>query len=402
MPPRKPAKGAARERKPAMKRGGRVASKAPGAGGAPAGGGGGRTKKAKAGALRKAKIPKGDAAAHKQQSYYDVDDEDEDYAGRTKAEDDAFGEGKTEFEDLPSDFEDEEIDEDEAFTEEDKRRYGDVNWDSFASGKKKGKKGGDVDFSDEDFDDDEDVDRRVEDDEALGNDEPDENDEEEELMLDSDEDDEAEAEDDAAAAAAEDEDVEDEDIEDDVSDEDGSDEDGSDEDGSDLDKTDALLDDVVGDVRAARVAREAATRGRRLRRGLTEAMPESEFGTAPSAGTGGGDVPGATGRGALSVASLVAASLGGGAGGADDAEDAENPNASVRRSNPLAGARRRLDRLASSALVPAAAPLPRTVSERVERKAAYVATGEAVSLWQGHGEGEPRAADVEVHRRRAR
>ena len=73
MPPRKPAKGAARERKPAMKRGGRVASKAPGAGGAPAGGGGGRTKKARAGALRKAKIPKGDAAAHKQQSYYDVD-----------------------------------------------------------------------------------------------------------------------------------------------------------------------------------------------------------------------------------------------------------------------------------------------------------------------------------------
>ena len=384
MPPRKPAKGAARERKPAMKRGGRVASKAPGAGGAPAGGGGGRTKKAKAGALRKAKIPKGDAAAHKQQSYYDVDCEDEDYAGRTKAEDDAFGEGKTEFEDLPSDFEDEEIDEDEAFTDEDKLRYGDVNWDSFASGKKKGKKGGDVDFSDEDFDDDEDVDVDFSDDESLGNDEPDPNDGEEDLMLDSDEDDEAEAEDDEDVE----DDVEDEDIEDDVSDddgsdEDGSDEDGSDEDGSDLDKTDALLDDVVGDVRAARVAREAATRGRRLRRGLTEAMPESEFGTAPSAGTGGGDAPGAIGRGALSVASLVAASLGGGAGGDDDAENlAENPNASVRRSNPLAGARRRLDRLASSALVPAAAPLPRTVSERVERKAAYVATGEAVSLWQ--------------------
>ena len=128
------------------------------------------------------------------------------------------------------------------------------------------------------------------------------------------------------------------------------------------------------------MAREAATRGRRLRRGLTEAMPESEFGTAPSAGTGGGDASGTIGRGALSVASLVAASLG---GGDDDAENlAENPNASVRRSNPLAGARRRLDRLASSALVPAAAPLPRTVSERVERKAAYVATGEAVSLWQ--------------------
>ena len=169
MPPRKPAKGAARERKPAMKRGGRGASKAPGAGGAPSGGGGGRPKKASAGALRKAKIPKGDAAAHKQQSYYDVDSDDEDYAGRTKAEDEEFGEKKTEFEDLPSDFDDEEIDEDEAFTEEDKRRYGDVNWDSFASGKKKGKKGGSVDFSDEDFDDDEDLDED-DDDDALGDD----------------------------------------------------------------------------------------------------------------------------------------------------------------------------------------------------------------------------------------
>ena len=92
-------------------------------------------------------------------------------------------------------------------------------------------------------------------------------------------------------------------------------------------------------ARGARRRRAAAA----LRRGLTEAMPESEFGTAPSAGTGGGDAPGAIGRGALSVASLVAASLG---GGGDDAENlAENPNASVRRSNPLAGARRRLDRL---------------------------------------------------------
>ena len=357
MPPRKPAKGAARERKPAMKRGGRGASKASGAGVAPAGGGGGRTKKARAGALRKAKIPKGDAAAHKQQSYYDVDSEDEGYAGRTKAEDEEFGARKTEFEDLPSDFEDEEIDEDEAFTEEDKRRYGDVNWDSFASGKKKGRKGGDADFSDEDFEDGYDDDEAAEVDDANPTRGAPASDEENALMLDSDEedDDDAETEDDDAEDAASEE-------------EEGSE--GSDSD-DDLDKTDALLDDVVGDVRSARVAREAANRGRRLRRGLTESAPESEFGTAPSAGTGGGD-----GGGALSVASLVAASLGGG-----DDPVADGPNAS-KRSNPLSGARRRLDRLASAAVAPAAAPLPKLISERVERKAAYEATGEAVSLWQ--------------------
>ena len=391
MPPRKPAKGAARERKPAMKRGGRGASKAPGAGGAPSAGGGGRPKKASAGELRKAKIPKGDAAAHKQQSYYDVDSDDEDYAGRTKAEDEEFGEQKTEFEDLPSDFDDEEIDEDEAFTEEDKRRYGDVNWDSFASGKKKGKKGGSVDFSDEDFDDDEELD---DDDDALGDDgDPlgDGSDEEEELMLESDEDDDDDEGDDDDAAEEEDDEVAEEDGEEGVSEEDGEeeeyeddddegDDDEEDSDDDDDDKTDALLDDVIGDVRATRVAREVATRGRRLRRGLTEATPESEFGTAPSAGTGGGNGPGA-----LSVASLMAASLGKGVvgGGDDDDDDARASTHKKNRSlNPLAGARRRLDRLASNAVVPASAPLPKLISERVERKAAYQATGEAVSLWQ--------------------
>ena len=92
-------------------------------------------------------------------------------------------------------------------------------------------------------------------------------------------------------------------------------------------------------VRAGARAREAATRGRRLRRGLTEAMPESEFGTAPSAGTGGGDASGAIGRGALSVASLVAASR-----AAAPTTPRISPRispriqTSVRRSNPLAGA----------------------------------------------------------------
>ena len=48
----------------------------------------------------------------------------------------------------------------------------------------------------------------------------------------------------------------------------------------------------------------------------------------------------------------------------------------------LGGARRRLDRLANKKARPDAAPLPKIVSERVDRKAAYEATGEAVTKWQ--------------------
>jgi U3 small nucleolar RNA-associated protein 14 len=41
----------------------------------------------------------------------------------------------------------------------------------------------------------------------------------------------------------------------------------------------------------------------------------------------------------------------------------------------LGGARRRLDRLASNKAKPDATPLPRIISERVNRKAAYEAGG---------------------------
>ena len=104
-----------RERKPAMKRGGQSAVKRTGGGGGGGGGargrggapgGGGR-----AGGL--AKGTKGKNAAHRQQSFYEVDDEDEDFAGRGAAMDEEYGDAKGKFEDLPSDFEDEEIDEDE-------------------------------------------------------------------------------------------------------------------------------------------------------------------------------------------------------------------------------------------------------------------------------------------------
>ena len=95
MPPRTSAKtrsgdaSASRARKPAMKRGGK------------SGGGGGRKGGPARGApgLAKAKIPKGKAAAHHQQSFYDVDDEDEDFAGRAAAMDDEFGDVKGQYDD---------------------------------------------------------------------------------------------------------------------------------------------------------------------------------------------------------------------------------------------------------------------------------------------------------------
>ena len=98
---------------------------------------------------------------------------------------------------------------------------------------------------------------------------------------------------------------------------------------------------------------------------MTEAYAESEFGVAPRVGTSGDDddaLPG--GAGGLSVSMLMAAAMGGDGGDA------------------LGGARRRLDRLANKKAKPDAAPLPKIVSERVDRKAAYEATGEAVTKWQ--------------------
>ena len=363
MPPRKPGKAAARERKPAMKRGGRVSTKPSGGSvKASTGGGGGKNLKG----LQKARIPKGDAAAHKQQAYYDVDEEDDDFGGRGARENEEFGDApKGQFDDLPDDFEDEEIDEDEAFTEEDKRRYGDVNWDSFTSGKKKQKHGGGVDFSDDDgveedfFDEEDPEDVRDEEEQS----------DEEELLLDSDEDDDEL-----------DEDEDKEGVDDDVEEE-GDFTSNSEEDmdpasdseeglsSDDDDNTDALLRDVVGEVRENRMTNEKQLSRRRLRRGLTEAIPESEFGTAPG---------GRGGFGTLSVASLMAASLGGGVG---EDEDAEGQTKKPKK-NPLAGAQKRLDKLASNALKPVAAPLPKLISERVERKAAYEAIGAQVSEWQ--------------------
>ena len=67
-----------------------------------------------------------------------MDEDEDDYAGRgaRAAEDPELGGGAggEAYDDLPEGFDDEEIDEDEAFTEEDERRYGDIAFESFARG----------------------------------------------------------------------------------------------------------------------------------------------------------------------------------------------------------------------------------------------------------------------------
>ena len=191
-------------------------------------------------------------------------------------------------------------------------------------------------------------------------------------------------------------------------DEDGSEgEDGSDEDGSDSDRQDGRS---AGRrrrrcARSALGAKEAANRAAAAcAAGSPRRCPSLSSARRRPRGRAVGTSFGATGRGALSVASLVAASLGGGAGGADDADDAENSErVQVRLSNPSS-------RRASPAGPPGvrARWFPRRRRCRgpsrsvLERKAAYRRHGRGGFAVAGHGEGEPRAADVEVHRRRAR
>jgi hypothetical protein len=79
-----------RERKPAMKRGGKGGGGGGGGGSSGGGEGGGRG----GGGLSAAKVAKGKNAAHHQQSYYDVDEEADDFAGRGAAMADEFRDAK--------------------------------------------------------------------------------------------------------------------------------------------------------------------------------------------------------------------------------------------------------------------------------------------------------------------
>ena len=360
MPPKRKgasttgAKAGGRERKPAMKRG--------------RGGGGGahnnKSRKSAPTGGKGAKGGKGAGAAHRAQSYYEVDEDDEDFAGRGAAEAEEYEGVKGEFDDLPSDFEDEEIDEDEAFTEEDLKKYGDIQFETFKSSKKKGKKASakavtvDDDEDDDDgfFDEDDDDLDEEEDDEE----EEDEEEEEEDVMLESESEEPEEARANGVADLSEDDDDADDDDEDgeEMDEEDDSEPASAEEDEEeDEEARAALVSDVVGVPRA--------DKRRRLKRGITEHGREGEFALGPAVGsaaerdlTDPGAAPG------LSIASLMA-SVGEGAAAA-----------------AIGASRRRLDRLANKKAKPDAVPLPRVVNERIERKAAYETTKEDISKWQ--------------------
>ena len=368
MPPKRKgasttgAKAGGRERKPAMKRG--------------RGGGGGahnnKSRKSAPTGGKGGKGGKGAGAAHRAQSYYEVDEDEDDFAGRGAAEAEEYEGVKGEFDDLPSDFEDEEIDEEEAFTEEDLRKYGDIQFETFKSSKKKGKKGKkaeaatvDDDDDDDGFFDEDDDDLDDFDDEEEGEDDGEEEEEEEDVMLESESDEPEEARANGVADLSEedddDEDGEEMDEEDDsepASAEDEDDDEEEDDEEDDEEARAALVSDVVGVPRVGK--------RRRLKRGITEHGREGEFALGPAVGSANEtDLtdPGATPG--LSIASLMASVEGQGAAAA-----------------AIGASRRRLDRLANKKAVPDAVPLPRVVNERIERKAAYETTKADIAKWQ--------------------
>ena len=366
MPPKRKgasttgAKAGGRERKPAMKRG--------------RGGGGGahnnKSRKSAPTGGKGGKGGKGAGAAHRAQSYYEVDEDEDDFAGRGAAEAEEYEGVKGEFDDLPSDFEDEEIDEEEAFTEEDLRKYGDIQFETFKSSKKKGKKGKKAeaatmdDDDDDGFFDEDDDDLDDFDDEEEGEDDGEEEEEEEDVMLESESDEPEEARANGVADLSEedddDEDGEEMDEEDDSEPASAEDEEDDEEDDEDDDEEAraALVSDVVGVPRVGK--------RRRLKRGITEHGREGEFALGPAVGSANEtDLtdPGATPG--LSIASLMASVEGQGAAAA-----------------AIGASRRRLDRLANKKAVPDAVPLPRVVNERIERKAAYETTKADIAKWQ--------------------
>ncbi|GAQ90786.1 U3 small nucleolar RNA-associated protein 14 [Klebsormidium nitens] len=250
---------------------------------------------------------------------------------------------------LPDDFEDEEIDEDAAFTEEDKVKFGNLF-------EKDGEEGASEGDSDRD-DDDGDIDLNSEDEGSDESEELDPDDfSDEELAGGRDETEALGEEDESEDVGGQDEEGADEGEEyeeaggrragQNEGGEEESDEE-SDEEELDEERHRKMLEEVMGGARG----RESKRRGQVV---LSEAVPESEFSLNPGGGTAGGG-------GRISVADLVG-SLDGSAGN-------------------LASLRKRLEKVESGA-GPVSAPLARALKERVERQAGYEHTKSDVAKWQ--------------------
>ncbi|KAG7667273.1 hypothetical protein Ndes2526B_g04225 [Nannochloris sp. 'desiccata'] len=231
---------------------------------------------------------------------------------------------------LPSDFEDEEIDDEQAFNSEDERMYGHLF---------KNKQGGDASEEEEDEDEEDDLLHSEDDDEQENiSDSEEENDDEEDSEL----------EDVFAKAGA-------------ASDGDsprlfGSDEEEAEEEGDDdedeYEMKEARREAMVRAVTDGAVCGEGKNiTGRRRKKEIvvTEVYPESEF-NLPAAGAGG----------ELTLADLIA--------GLGD------------NRAKLGSARKTLERLEKKT-APVAAPLPGPIRDRQERKAGYEAAKEDIAKW---------------------
>lgn len=244
---------------------------------------------------------------------------------------------------LPSDFEDEEIDEELAFTEEDKKKYG--SWferEVSADGDDDGDAGAfdvDEEYNTDDFSEDDDA----ADGAKGGRKGPGQSK--------------------AAAAEADSDDPGEEDDDDDLPFED--DDDDEDNELEDLGEDDSADEEAHRAMLEEALAAAGAKGGLKKRRAdpnaavVSEAYPEAEFNLNPGAASAGG-------AGALKLSDLLA-----GLGG-----DAKKK---------LGAARKLLEKVGGAAgdrgVAPVSVPLPSVVAERQERKAGYEAAAKDVSKW---------------------
>ncbi|GLI69141.1 hypothetical protein VaNZ11_013698 [Volvox africanus] len=276
--------------------------------------------------------------------FYEVEDSDPDEVKHAERFDKV---DNYEYE-LPSDFEDEEIDEELAFTEEDKKKFGDWFEEEVSTDED-----GRVLFGDDDVDDLTDA--------AQGDEGEEENDGDgdadgwqgrgaaetlgqrdgSDFLLDEEEDDDLDG----------------------LGDEDGEGEDAEIDVGGARYR--AMLREVLGDEAAAR---------RRARRDpnaavVSEAYPESEYSLNPGAASAGGFA-----AGTLSIADLIQGLTG---------EERRQLGAARRLLDKVAGARGGEGKGAGGkGLRPVSVPLPAVVAARQERKAGYAAAAKEVSRWQ--------------------
>ncbi|GLC47246.1 hypothetical protein PLESTF_000895000 [Pleodorina starrii] len=241
---------------------------------------------------------------------------------------------------LPSDFEDEEIDEELAFTEEDKKKFG--AWFGKEVSSDEGEEGAGIGDDDgEDWDDD---------DEGEGADDAD------------------------GAGEADDDDLllgDDDDADGDLDGLEDEDDEGGDGDGDEDDERHrAMLEDILGAADGGGGGARKRARRNPNAAVVSEAYPESEYNLNPGAASAGGAV-----AGTLSIADLLQGLTG-------------------EERRKLGAARRLLEKVAGAggagagadggkgAIRPVAVPLPSVVAERQERKAGYEAAAEDVTKWQ--------------------